>query len=416
MNAPGRRGACPRLAAPIQTGDGLLARLIPSGQTIGFEALTVLCHAAERYGNGVVEMTSRGSIQIRGLSTATAPRFAAAVDPFGIDCGDAIPVMTHPLSGLEAAEVLDVTELVGVLRKKLAEAPFLGRLSAKLSVIVDGGGTVHLDNVAADIRLRAAENGLFDLSLAGDSVTATPLGTIAASDVPECTMRLLKRLARDAPHARMRTMIGAERRMSIADVVSDLILARRPLELRAPTQPIGVHLLRDSLVAVGIGVPFGHSLAQNFLDLAEAASREGASGVRTAPGRVLLMIGLQRERARHLLAQAASLEFVVDPGDARRQVVACPGSPVCASGQIPARALALTVAQAASAYLDSGNIIHVSGCSKGCAHPSPSAVTIVGSNGMCDIRVDSGLCGTVTVGELPLRISSFLRSWKAKGA
>src|SRR5262249_15158282 len=106
MNAPQRRGRCPRLASPMQTGDGLLVRLIPSGQTIAFAAFSALCQAAERYGNGVIEVTSRGSIQVRGLSAATAPRFAADVEPLGIDCGDTIPVMAHPLSGLEAAETL----------------------------------------------------------------------------------------------------------------------------------------------------------------------------------------------------------------------------------------------------------------------------------------------------------------------
>ncbi len=416
MNVPGRRGSCPRLAAPMQTGDGLLVRLIPSGQTIGFGALSALCQAAERHGNGVIEVTSRGSFQIRGLSAATAPRFAAAVDPLGIDCGDTIPVMAHPLSGLEAAEARDVTGLVGVLRQRLAEAPYLARLSAKLSVIVDGGGTVHLDNVSADIRLRPAESGLFDVSLAGDSVTAMPLGRVTADHVQGCTLRLLEWLSRHAPHTRMKAMINAEGQMSIADAVSDLLLARRPVEARAPAQPIGTHALRDGRVAVGIGLPFGHSLARTMSALAEVAVREGASGVRTAPGRVLLLVGLRRECARRLLAQAAALEFLVDPGDARQQVVACPGSPVCASGQIPARALAPIVAEAAGAHLGSGNVIHVSGCSKGCAHPSPSAVAIIGIDGMCDIHVDGESSGAVTVSELPVRIPMLLQSWKGKRA
>src|SRR5687768_5210061 len=188
MNAPNRRGACPRLVAPMQTGDGLLARLIPSGSTISFESWVALCQAAERQGNGVIEVTSRGSIQIRGLSATTTPRFAAAVDPLGVDCGDTIPVLTPPLSGLDATETLDATELAGALRQTLAEAPFLLRLSTKISVVVDGGGALHLDNVSADVRLRAVENGLFDVALAGDSATATPLGAVKADDALPCVV------------------------------------------------------------------------------------------------------------------------------------------------------------------------------------------------------------------------------------
>ena len=64
---PHRRGACPGLSTPMQTGDGLLVRLLPTG-TIPLAAFAALCHAARAHGNGVIEVTSRGSIQVRGLS------------------------------------------------------------------------------------------------------------------------------------------------------------------------------------------------------------------------------------------------------------------------------------------------------------------------------------------------------------
>jgi precorrin-3B synthase len=54
MNAPMdmsmRRGACPGLSAPMATGDGLLARLTPSGSTIALDAFAGLCEAASRSG------------------------------------------------------------------------------------------------------------------------------------------------------------------------------------------------------------------------------------------------------------------------------------------------------------------------------------------------------------------------------
>ncbi len=68
VSASMRRGACPGLSAPMATGDGLLARLTPSGSTIALDAFAGLCAAARTHGNGIIEITSRGSIQIRGLS------------------------------------------------------------------------------------------------------------------------------------------------------------------------------------------------------------------------------------------------------------------------------------------------------------------------------------------------------------
>src|ERR1700681_2698724 len=78
-----RRGACPGLSAPMQTGDGLLVRLMPAG-AIALDALRTLCAEARRYGNGVIEITGRGSIQVRGLTAASAANFAAAVADLGI--------------------------------------------------------------------------------------------------------------------------------------------------------------------------------------------------------------------------------------------------------------------------------------------------------------------------------------------
>ena len=78
LTLPQRRGACPGLSAPMATGDGLLARLMPTG-TISLDAMAGLSAAALRYGNRIIEITSRGSIQIRGLTHDSAPAFADAV-------------------------------------------------------------------------------------------------------------------------------------------------------------------------------------------------------------------------------------------------------------------------------------------------------------------------------------------------
>ncbi len=106
MPMPRRRGACPGLSAPMPTGDGLLVRLLPIG-TIPLAAFADLCAAARDYGNGVIEITSRGSIQMRGLSAAQRSHFAAAIAALGIAAQDGVPVHCNPLAGLDAEELLD---------------------------------------------------------------------------------------------------------------------------------------------------------------------------------------------------------------------------------------------------------------------------------------------------------------------
>ena len=80
---PERRGVCPGLSRPLPTGDGLLVRLMPIG-TIALDAFAALCAAARRHGTGIVEITARGSIQIRGLNAGSASKFANEIAALGM--------------------------------------------------------------------------------------------------------------------------------------------------------------------------------------------------------------------------------------------------------------------------------------------------------------------------------------------
>src|SRR5258708_13372911 len=97
LTLPQPRGTCPGLSSPMATGDGLLVRLLPTG-TIELDAFAALCAAARQHGNGIIEVTSRGSVQIRGLSAASAPRFSAAGAPLAPAAQGALPVLTQPLA------------------------------------------------------------------------------------------------------------------------------------------------------------------------------------------------------------------------------------------------------------------------------------------------------------------------------
>ena len=409
MDRSMRRGACPGLSAPMATGDGLLARLTPAGSTIALDAFAGLCAAARTHGNGIVEITSRGSIQVRGLSAASAPLFAEAVASFGIEASDGIPVATDPLAGLTDADIFDAHALAAQLRRALAAAPFASRLSAKLSVAIDGGAALHLDALTADIRMRVVDNHHAYVSLAGDAATAMPLGAVPLGHAVECVMRLFETLATTSPQSRMREAIQGAGLDAFKSSVAAFIVDRPALAARATTDPIGVHPLSSGHDAVGVGLPFGHSDSETLLHLVAAARRAGAVGLRTSPGRALLLVGLSPEGAREMFAAANALGFIVDPADLRRKVVACAGAPICASGEIAARALAPVIADAARSLPD-GEIIHISGCAKGCAHPAPAPLAVFGRDRRCDVFADGVLSCSVTADALPERLAQLVRA------
>jgi precorrin-3B synthase len=392
VNAHLRRGLCPGLSQPMATGDGLLVRLTPTGATMSCEAFAALCTAARSCGNGVIEITSRGSVQIRGLTVDSVKRFAAAVAGIDLAFGEGPPVLSDPLAGLDPEESVDASGIAADLRRAIAAAPFATDIGPKVSVAIDGGGALHLDAMAADVRMRAqAKDACLHAAVGGDAETAIPIGAVAAEHAVEMAMRMLRVIAAGGPAVRARDIVATNGAAAFRRVVTD-VLVDLPPPRRPPADPLGTHVLRDGRLAIGLGLAFGHAHSTALEELARAAAESGATGLRTAPGRALLVVGVTEDGAGHLADIAQRLGFIVRADDPRRQVVACAGAPICTSAEIPTRALAPSLAKAAFTGADAP-MVHLSGCTKGCACPRSAPLTVVGIEGRCGVVVNGSARG-----------------------
>jgi precorrin-3B synthase len=428
-----RRGACPGLEAPMQTGDGLLIRFLPAG-TMTPAAFTGLCAAAHEHGSGVMEITARGSIQVRGLDAAGAQRFAAAVAALGVALSEGVPVHCDPLAGLGPGDMIDAGALAADLQRALNRHDFSGRLSPKVSVAIDGGGLPGLAGLAADIRLCAQRtNGDVTLHIAigGTEANAISLGAVAFADGVEAAVRLLEVIVRHGRASRARNIVAAKGMAAVESAISDLLVyprkgrdpdfvSRLREDERRASLPIGAFRLRNGSFARGVGLAFGHSDATALTQLAKAATAAGATGFRTAPGRAMLAIGLAPDDVAAFSAAAARLGFIVDADDPRRHVVACAGAPICAAAHIASRALASVIVETAAAWCGDERTIHISGCGKGCARAAPAALTIVGTSEGCALVADGRASDTpfttIPVDELPAAIVRYVRDRRREAA
>src|SRR3954469_25523204 len=157
MKATVRRGCCPSLNAPMQTGDGLLLRLTPPLRGWRPGAVAAIAEAAERYGNGVIQATSRGNLQLRGFRSGSVAPLVQTLAEAGVSEGRHVVAM-NPLAGLDPQAFADPRTIAAAI------AAGLPRLAPKVSVVVDGGGALHLDALEADVRLQAGGGGLWHLS------------------------------------------------------------------------------------------------------------------------------------------------------------------------------------------------------------------------------------------------------------
>ena len=380
-----RRGACPTLPAPMATGDGLLARLalaeaLTPAQAAGLAALARAC------GNGILEVTARGKLQVRGLDPAGAERLAEGVGALGIAVREGLGIETSALAGRDPTAAFDPRPLAAALAQAAVAAGLAARLAPKVSIGIDGGGGLGLAGRDLDIAVSPA-GAEFRIEAAGMTLGRTP------APVP-AVLALLERLAAFGPLARMRDLVAAEGEGTLG-------AGLQPADSReaVPGEPVGRHMLAAG-AALGVGLPFGQIEAETLEALADTAAQLGATFIEPAGGRALLIGALDDGGADGLADLAAAAGLIIDAGAPLRRVEACPGAPACGAARFATRGLARELARDL-AGLAKGRSVHVSGCMKGCAHPGRAGLTIVGLDEGAGIVIEG------TARDMPARIVRF---------
>lgn len=361
-----RRGACPTLSAPMKTGDGLLARIAPAHGALTPEKLAGIAKAAGRHGNGILEVTARGKLQIRGLTAESAPLFATDITALELGPVDGFAVETAPLAPPSPlAEQIDA---------HVAERGYAELLAPKVSVTVDCGGAMHLDAISADIKLIMADDGQWLIGIGGNGATADWLGKGDEQAVGAAALAALDLLAQTGGRA-------SDFTQAQKDALKAGLAPSVQYSARADSAPVGLFALKDGESALGIALPFGQIAAEALIALCEAAS--DAREIRLAPRSGLLLIGLDEPRQEKLLRATEALGFVTDAHAPRLSIAACAGAPACASARFDAKALA---AEAAAAGLPDGPFrLHLSACEKGCAQPAGPVVNLIAVEGGCTL-------------------------------
>lgn len=377
--APQIKGWCPGALRPMPTGDGLLARVRPRAGRLSLDQLETIADIAKACGNGVIEISSRGNIQLRGVREAALSelwdRLARA------DLLDADPeverlrnIVCGPLSDIDPETAGEVASVTAALETRLASEPSLRALPPKFSFVIDSGGRWPLGDVDADIRFEARD-GRFLASLAGDAAAVE----LSRERIPDVGARLAKMFVERAqgPEAprRMRALVrrdGAAALFAAAGFMADV--ERGPLRAATPREAVGV-LKFATQSALGLAPPLGRANADAFASLARAARSLGVSGVRPTPWRSMVFVGLNEEGAEILARVAAGQGFIESNDDPRLGVVACPGAPACGHSHRDTTLEALMLSTRLGGQ--GGVVLHVSGCAKGCARAAPTPITLV---------------------------------------
>jgi precorrin-3B synthase len=417
--APAIKGWCPTLLSPMQSGDGWLARVKPTAGRLSAEAARLIADAARRHGNGHIDLTSRANFQIRGLSSRSAEAFAETV--IGAGLANTNPsleairnVMASPLGPDDASAAFDAHAVARDIESMLAEEPVLWALPSKFGILVDGGGALPLHDITADVMVRAGGTGLA-VHLDGGTFAAFCAPSALAETVKAFALAFLRLSAqRSEKPRRMRALVmavGEEAIFAEAGLTTAQVSPGLTPEAKLP---IGLISLGDQAQrAFGVGLPFGRIDTDALTRLADLSERYSDSDLRTTPWRALLLAGISTSDAATLAVEVRSIGLIADPTDPRLNIFACVGAPSCMSASVDARADAARLAAIIGAAHN--DTLHVSGCSKACAHRGAASLTLVGRDGRYDLIRNGGAAGRPSLTGLSIdQIEALLQSAKGQ--
>jgi precorrin-3B synthase len=401
-----KRGWCPDVLHPMPTGDGLLVRLHPPLGRLTAGQLRVIATAAQSCGNGLLDVSSRGNLQIRGVFAHSHPALVEQLGAAGLAGPEQRRTIVSPLAGLDPVDRIDAAALA--VRIEAALRTVEG-LPGKFAVVVDGGGQFPLVELDAEIYAVAVSSSSIAVGLAAQDGPRW-CGTTSLSALPSALVAMLTDFARAVGSGKSLAMrdAPADLRARLADVARlapPIVPSRRPIApLAGPLQMPGG---RAGFVLAPL---FGRCDADQLARIADWSEWFGGGEVRLSPWHGIIIPEVRRQHLRTLIALASGAGLIIEPADPRLAVFACPGQPDCANASVMTRRDAARLAAVGSPLLQTGGRVHVSGCAKGCAHPGPAALTLVGDNGAYRIVVEGSprdpAVGRFSIDDIERRLSS----------
>ncbi|MEU7550926.1 cobalamin biosynthesis protein CobG [Streptomyces sp. NPDC044571] len=427
-----RGDACPGALRLHAADDGFLARIrIPAGLLTADQA-SRLALAADRFGDGHLELTSRGNVQLRGLADQCGAGLAALLDAAGL-----LPAPGHerirnivatPLSGLDGSGRPDVLPWAGELDRLLCASARATALSGRfLFAFDDGRGDVAALGPDITVLARPGGRALLRLGRAADAVE------LAAADAPRAAL-----LA--ALHFLDTAEAAGNRAWRVSELPPEHALRADAFVLRLAAAGIGASRTADPVwpyaapprpgrtgagdrAALCVLPPLGRLTTAQWRELVQVADRGGRS-LRITPWRSIVLPdalpgaspdvlpGAPLEgppdgpgSARSLLESAG---LVVSPGSPWETVTACTGRPGCAKSLADVRADARSVVEQTRGTRP----VHWSGCERRCGHPRGTAwVDVVATPSGYDVATeDSAPQHGVHLSALPAALAAARRT------
>jgi precorrin-3B synthase len=371
------KGWCPGALRPMQSGDGLVVRIRPPLGRLSPRQAQAIAKAAETHGNGIIDLSARANLQLRGVTEASHPRLIDDLRAQGLIDPD---IETESLRNLIVTPFRDVetTTLAATLTAALARMP---KLPGKFGFALDTGPRPVLTQTSADIRVEQNADGRLILR---------PDGHALGQPVTDLATDAIAMAAWFTANGGVTNGRGRMAALIARGVIPPgcTFASAEPLPNPAPgLNPDG------ALVALAFG-----QMRADTLNALAALGHE----IRPTPWRMLLLVGATT------LPNIPGL--ITDPSDPILRITACTGAPACPQALGDTRHLACQLAP----HLTATQTLHISGCAKGCAHPVAAETTLTATGqGYALIRNGTASDTPSLAGLTPKAIEDLLKALHA---
>ncbi len=362
--------------------------------------LRAIAEISRRIGNGVLDITTRQQIELRGFTLDTVPEIwekLRGVDLTSLQTGmdNVRNINGCALAGLTPHECLDASPVVFELNHIIVGAngnPEFANLPRKFNVTITGCTANCTHNESQDIALvparREARLGFNILAGgkmgSGGFTIAQPLNVfVEPPEAAEATAKLVRIFRDHGPRE-------ARSKCRLAHLIEDwgiaelrYVLSER---LMRELQPAGEDMRQRDMHAdhlgvlpqkqpglrsVGLAVAAGRASADQIAELARLSDAYGASQVRLTTGQNAIIPGVPEARVAALLGEPLLAELPPAPSPWLRGLVACTGTDYCNLAQIETKSRAVELSRALEQRFGNAAApltMHWSGCPAGCGN------------------------------------------------
>ncbi|WGR95101.1 precorrin-3B synthase [Bradyrhizobium sp. ISRA435] len=332
----------------MQSGDGLVLRIRPRGGRLDATQAAGIADLARQYGNGLIDLTSRANLQIRGVGDRGHPPLLDGLARLGLLDPDAeTEAQRNVLVTPFWTEGDDSCALAAELELALVGASL--ELPTKFGFAVDDGHARVLAGASADVRIERDPAGKLLVRADGARFGRC----VTRSEAVPVALALAEWFVASGG-------ANGDRRRMAAHIATG---ARLPDALGGDAEPAPRAAdPSPGLYAPGtmVGVAFGQMPHGTLRRLAA-----NAQALRLTPWRMLLAEGMRD--------MPHDTDLITRADDPALRAITCSGAPRCREAHADTR----TLASALAPHIPPDARLHVSGCAKGCAHSGPATITLV---------------------------------------